>query len=370
MSYTTPTALTETSLTVGHFSFSWTASNNDAPNLSLLLHMDGTNGSTTFVDSSINNFTITVSGSAAIETVHTKFGTGAMNQPSTTTAALSYIYTSITQNGPLDILEGTTDFTVDGWFYVPSTSGTNAVLLLDYGSPPAGSLHANIGGFQIIVNATPIVSLRLTCNTNSWTGADYNPTIAPDTWHHFALVRISGNPVLFFDGVKMNSVTIAPWTGYTYPTTQPSVIQLGSNFGLSSSSIAPFYIDEFRVSKGVALWTASFTPPTSPTANPGPPPGYTVFRNGVEIGQVLTPGVVSYTDNTIQLGVTYSYTVAAQDGTDVLVSAISDPITITVSPPPQAAFVPSGVFKAVQVGRVSGIIPRIWPSKNNNTVYG
>ncbi len=46
-----------------------------ASNLSLLLHMDGTNGSTTFTDSSPNSHTITASGSASISTTQYKFGT-------------------------------------------------------------------------------------------------------------------------------------------------------------------------------------------------------------------------------------------------------------------------------------------------------
>ena len=43
-------------------------------NNSLLLHGDGTNGSTTFKDDSINNHTITAYGNAQISTAQSKFG--------------------------------------------------------------------------------------------------------------------------------------------------------------------------------------------------------------------------------------------------------------------------------------------------------
>ena len=42
--------------------------------VSLLLHMNGSNGSTTFTDSSSNNYTVTAYGHAQISTAQSKFG--------------------------------------------------------------------------------------------------------------------------------------------------------------------------------------------------------------------------------------------------------------------------------------------------------
>src|SRR5271154_6035038 len=77
---------------------------------SLLLHFDGTAGNTSIVDATGNNVPVT-SGLAAIETTQVKFGTGALNLPSTATAANTYVTMPIVANGPLDIL-GAADFTI------------------------------------------------------------------------------------------------------------------------------------------------------------------------------------------------------------------------------------------------------------------
>jgi hypothetical protein len=77
--------------------------------VSLLLHGDGTNGSTTIVDSSPSPKTVTAVGDAQISTAQSKFG-GA----------------SIAFDGNGDYLDasssnqyaiGTEDFTVEGWVY-------------------------------------------------------------------------------------------------------------------------------------------------------------------------------------------------------------------------------------------------------------
>jgi Concanavalin A-like lectin/glucanases superfamily len=370
--YTTPGTPTLTSLTYASVSFNWAPSSLIANGTAWLLHMDGTNGSTTFIDSSGNGNTVSVSGSASIETSIVKFGTGAMNQPSTSTASATAVYSNIAQNSVLDILSGTTDFTVDGWFYIPSGASSTVTPIIDYGSPLIGSPNANTGGFQIIVDTASVThSFRVTANTNSWAGQDYGPTITNDAWHHFAITRASGQPRVFLDGVLLAVPIIPAWTGYTFPS-QPSVVQVGALFGVSGQ-IAPARFDEVRVVKGTALWTASFTPPTSPAPDPGPPPAYTVFRNGSEIGQVLTAGVTSYTDALVIVGGTYSYKIAAQDGSDNLVSDYSGLLAVTIPPRLQniyGKFVGSAVYKAVEISRVGDIIPRIWPSKKNNTVYG
>jgi hypothetical protein len=77
-------------------------------NVSLMLHFDGANGSTTFVDSSPNNFTVTRAGDAVISTAQSRFGGS-----------------SVVFDGDSDYLSagfndafafGTSDFTIEVWY--------------------------------------------------------------------------------------------------------------------------------------------------------------------------------------------------------------------------------------------------------------
>jgi len=78
-------------------------------NVSLLLHGDGANGSTTIVDSSTSPKTVTAVGNAQISTAQSKFGG----------ASLAFDgagdYLTIPDDSSFDF--GFNDFTIEGWIY-------------------------------------------------------------------------------------------------------------------------------------------------------------------------------------------------------------------------------------------------------------
>jgi hypothetical protein len=81
-----------------------------------------------------------------------------------------------------------------------------------------------------------------------------------NTWHHIAVVRNAGTYKVFKDGTDITTSTY----------TDSSTLDLsGMIIGDSSVSGRNFvgYIDEFRITKGVARWTANYTPPTAPFPN-------------------------------------------------------------------------------------------------------
>ena len=85
-------------------------------NVSLLLHMDGTNGSTTFTDSSSNGLTVTATA-ATTSTTNAKSGFGQVYTPSSaSTSKLSINYATI-----LNFATG--DFTFEGWIYPTASTG-------------------------------------------------------------------------------------------------------------------------------------------------------------------------------------------------------------------------------------------------------
>lgn len=230
-------------------------------NVVLMLHFDGTNGSTTAVDSSAYNHTMTMRGAAVLTTATKKFGASSMSQPSTNTGPHSSTVVQIVQGAELDILSGTADFTIDGWFYVPS-GNANTTVLFEYGGPQAGDPTTNTGGISLI--ATPSIPQFIFSSTAGFFGRTSTPVIATDTWHHFALVRASHIGRIFLDGVLQNIPPVDDWTGYVFPSNHACVVQLGVNFGVAGQ-LAPSLLDEFRVTAGIARWTANFTPPTQPT---------------------------------------------------------------------------------------------------------
>ena len=78
-----------------------------------------------------------------------------------------------------------------------------------------------------------------------------------NTWYHIALDRNGSNWYMFIDGVQLAAAYSASNT-FNNATGQ-------LNVGAGYSPVGDFlngWLDEFRISKGIARWTANFTPPT------------------------------------------------------------------------------------------------------------
>jgi hypothetical protein len=73
-------------------------------------------------------------------------------------------------------------------------------------------------------------------------------------WHHLALVRDSSTLRLFVDGVQEGTAAI---TGTVNDSTASLVV---GNYATFAGASWTGWIDEFRLSVGVARWTADFTP--------------------------------------------------------------------------------------------------------------
>lgn len=221
----------------GRAGMSQTASNTDPyfANVSLLLHLDGTNGSTTFTDSSGSPKTVTRSGtSAALDTSNAKFGTAGLTQ---TSGGL------ITDSYP-GFTFGTGDFTVEGWFNPNNQAGT----------PMSFDTRANGAGFGLYLSV--FGSGKLGYASNSQVEMFGTITIPNNVYTYIALTRQSGTVRMFVNGVLDNSVTDSRnMTG--------DIMRMGfdGTFNLTGS------FDELRVTKGVARYTATFTPPTGPFPN-------------------------------------------------------------------------------------------------------
>ena len=219
----------------------------DFANVSLLLHMDGSSGSTTFTDSSSNALTVTANGNAQISTTQAKFGQSAFLDGTGDSL-------SVTDVGGVMTL-GTNDFTVEWWFYTTSNSanlsGFGTFLGGRYVSPSQAGLmvryHSSFSGIAVGFQGVAY---------------DITPGVSPteNAWNHIAVVRDSTSLRLYMNGALQGSGTATRNYGvYEY--------KIGADFGGAGYDLQG-YIDDFRFTNGVARYTgSSYTVPTAAFPN-------------------------------------------------------------------------------------------------------
>lgn len=207
-----------------------------------LLHMNGTDASTTFTDES--GKTWTANGNAQIDTAQKKFGTasGLFDGDG------DYVAT----NDHADWSMGSGNFTVDTWIR-PSTTGQYAFIVAQ-----AASDGSDISiSFFINLNADDSISSGLVSGGTYYTATSSASAYSANTWAHVALVRNGNTLTQYVNGTANGSVDV---TGISANNSAAklSIGRLGEYNGLYYSG----WVDELRISKGIARWTANFTPPT------------------------------------------------------------------------------------------------------------
>lgn len=209
----------------------------------ILLHMDGANGGTTFPDS--NAFGLShpwTAHSAVTDTGTFKFGTASCNVGST-----GWIDTP----DSADFTLGSGDFTVDFWFNRQGGNGTARFCFGQQNS--AGTVWSMIGlltvgnVFQVSFNNAGAIIIGTTAITTAG-------------WHHLAVTRSGVTARMFVDGVQEGgNVALGAVND------SPETFSVGRS-GANASNTWNGFIDEFRLSVGIARWVANFTPPAAPYA--------------------------------------------------------------------------------------------------------
>jgi hypothetical protein len=234
----------------------------------LLLHCDGPNGSTSFPDSSPVHNLVTANANAAVSTTQHVAGTGSLSLPDTAVIwpATSYITVPFAHNGPLDILsDAAGDFTIEGWIFCPNSNPTVGCIVFSYGGNLTFPYVTDFLALEIAPNTATHAVISTSTTPTGWTAVGTSSgTVTLNTWHHFALVRHAAKGTLFFDGVQQGLTSAANWSGYVYQTGAQVLIGTQAN---TSGAVEPFFLDEIRVTKGLARYTANFTPPTPPFTN-------------------------------------------------------------------------------------------------------
>lgn len=218
-----------------------------------LLHFDGADASTTFTDES--GKTWTRAGDAQIDTAQSVFG-GASGLFDGTGDYITTPYTD-------DFDVGSGEFTVD--FRMRPTTDTTTRRVLGQRTGGGG------GGTEIGIMFETGADSKLNCYVGYGAGFRNivsNSALSADTWYHVAVMRIVNTLKMSINGTIQTST--ADMTGLTVSRSGDTVWGIGIE-GDYNDNLYIGWIDEFRFSKGIARWTANFTPPTAayPSADIG-----------------------------------------------------------------------------------------------------
>lgn len=218
----------------GAYTVAPTAGDSAFDKVSLLLHGDGADGSTVFTDSSAAPKTVTATGNVKISTAQSKWG-GA-------SALFDGADDELTLASHEAFGFGTGDFTWEAWVWRQNAD----CALFD-----VRNNGDDVGTLVAYISSTGYLSWFDSSAKNSTTNQ-----IPVDVWTHVAYCREGGTLHMFVDGVLVRSDAKNSDMG------SARALRIGRDV-VSNADFAG-YIDEIRITKGLARYTSDFTPPTEP----------------------------------------------------------------------------------------------------------
>lgn len=205
--------------------------------VSLLLHGDGANNSTTFTDNSPSPKIATRFGDTKISTTQSKFGGSSIAFDG------SGDYLSYSSVPAFNFGDG--DFTIEMWYFFNTNSAGQALI----------RQHNNGDQFQFSWYSanTGTLNYYLSSTGNTWnivSGNSFGNFVA-NTWYHLALVRYGNVFTPYMNGIAGTAVTSS---ATLFNST--ANLTVGAGPGLDSSN---GFMDDLRITKGVARYTANFS---------------------------------------------------------------------------------------------------------------
>ena len=135
---------------------------------------------------------------------------------------------------------GTGDWTIEGWVY--------------FNSIPTQYIF----DFRLGTNTNPALAIAsdwvYISDNNQHIQSGVTPSI--NTWYHFAIVKNSGTTTLYIDGSSIGTFS----DSLNYLGNSESTV---GNYNAGGNYYLNGYLEDFRVTKGLARYTANFTPPTA-----------------------------------------------------------------------------------------------------------
>lgn len=174
-----------------------------------------------------------------------------------------------------DFQFGYDNFTIEFWAMLTSFTATSQSIL---------HLRTNDGFGPWVINYNQTAGKMCFFLSNSGVSAwaatlttDFAPTLG--TWFHAAVVR-NGNTITFYiDGVSRGSVTFTDSVAYSTSHAQYHCLTIGASS--SNTEYLSGYLQDIRITKGIARYTSTFTPPSQiPAVTPVGAPLITDDVNG------------------------------------------------------------------------------------------
>lgn len=213
----------------------------------LLLPFDGDDAATVAIDHSGENHVLTFVGDAQLDTAQKKFGPTSLLLPGTG----DYLTTPDSPSWAF----GAGNFTIDFWKRFASVAVNQAFIgqLTDTGVVNFWDLYWNTATNKLYAWAKVNDVYTLQSDIN------WNPST--NTWYHIAYVRDGANIYIFINGISQALNVTTPIGANSFPDVA-DVLEIGAI--RAHAIVANGWMDMLRISKGVARWTANFTPYTYP----------------------------------------------------------------------------------------------------------
>jgi hypothetical protein len=208
-----------------------------------MFNFDGSDGDTTTtgLDASNKNLSISYATGDQLSNTQKKFG-----------ATSIYVADGIELSSSDGFNMGTGDFTMEAWFYFTDFSQSYA--LFDQWDSSGSTRH------QIWMGKTS----SGTAGRLSWYYAgtsvfhSANPAVSTGAWTHIALVRHSGTLKIYINGTADSNTQ-----SHTGQFGRTAGMAFGDQLSGGASGRAQYYLDDLRITKGLARYTSNFTAPTT-----------------------------------------------------------------------------------------------------------
>ena len=209
-------------------------------NVKFLSSFDGDDGDTTTsgLDESSSDLDLTYNSGDELSTTQKKFGTTSL-----------YVADNVIISSSDGFNMGTGEFTIEGWYYF--TSFSNSFSIYDQWNGSA----TGAGNVQMWMSHSAAGKVKWYYDGNSLLQS--NTTMSTGQWYHIAFVRESGTLKMYFNGaLDSNTQSFSGQFGKT------GTVYLGDQHA-GGGGAPQYFLDELRVTKGTARYTAAFAAPTA-----------------------------------------------------------------------------------------------------------
>ena len=146
------------------------------------------------------------------------------------------------------------NFTVEGWIYLTAAQANYRMILSDYNSTtPSASQYIAVTAAGVEVQVGGAAGTIASCSYS----------FAQNTWYHLAAVRNSNTVSIYVNGTGQTVSQPSQSGAFIH---QGNILYVG-RWGGTTAYEWVGYIDDLRITKGIARYTGNFTPPNKAFPN-------------------------------------------------------------------------------------------------------